>query len=165
MRESPLHFRPIALLLPSVAAGVLVALAHAGEKVTVCHLPPGNPENPRTIAVGESAVGDHLDHGDDLGECDTEPGSCGDGVIQGSEGCDDPDFGDRTCEDVLGTGATGEPACTDACELATGSCHLCGNGTREEPEECDGVDGDCEVGPGFSGCDPASCLCDDDGSD
>jgi hypothetical protein len=38
-------------------------------KVVVCHVPPGNPENPHTIEVGESALPDHLAHGDTEGEC------------------------------------------------------------------------------------------------
>lgn len=40
-----------------------------GEKVTICHIPPGNPENARTIEVGEDAVEAHLAHGDTEGEC------------------------------------------------------------------------------------------------
>ena len=39
------------------------------KKVTICHIPPGNPENAHTIKVGESAVDAHLAHGDTLGEC------------------------------------------------------------------------------------------------
>lgn len=38
-------------------------------QVTICHIPPGNPDNPITITVGESAVEAHLAHGDTLGEC------------------------------------------------------------------------------------------------
>lgn len=38
---------------------------------TVCHQPPGNPENERTIEVGtESALQRHLGHGDERGPCD-----------------------------------------------------------------------------------------------
>ena len=51
------------------------------EKVTLCHVPPGDEENAHTITVGESAVRAHLAHGDYLGECEraagneTEPGN------------------------------------------------------------------------------------------
>ena len=38
-------------------------------KVAVCHVPPGNPDNPHTIEVDESAVPAHLAHGDTEGEC------------------------------------------------------------------------------------------------
>jgi hypothetical protein len=39
------------------------------EKVTLCHHPPGNPENAHTIEVGVSAVPHHLGHGDTPGPC------------------------------------------------------------------------------------------------
>jgi hypothetical protein len=40
-----------------------------GDKVTICHRPPGNPENARTITVSRSALPAHLAHGDTLGPC------------------------------------------------------------------------------------------------
>ena len=39
-------------------------------KVEVCHIPPGNPDNARTITISENAVPAHLDHGDHLGACE-----------------------------------------------------------------------------------------------
>lgn len=42
-------------------------------KVTICHIPPGNPDNQRTVRVAESAVAAHLAHGDALGECGVVP--------------------------------------------------------------------------------------------
>jgi predicted lipid-binding transport protein (Tim44 family) len=39
------------------------------EKVAICHRPPGNPDNPNTIFVPESAVPAHLAHGDTRGPC------------------------------------------------------------------------------------------------
>lgn len=42
-------------------------------KVTLCHIPPGNPANSHTISVGPAAVKAHLAHGDVLGACSTEP--------------------------------------------------------------------------------------------
>jgi hypothetical protein len=40
------------------------------EQYTVCHKPPGNPENARTIQVGSrSALESHLAHGDSRGPC------------------------------------------------------------------------------------------------
>ena len=39
------------------------------NKTLVCHLPPGNPSNAHDICIGDSAVSDHLAHGDYLGEC------------------------------------------------------------------------------------------------
>lgn len=61
----------------------------SGEaKVLVCHVPPGNPENPHTVEVGESAVPAHLAHGDTEGACEgDEPGGEGDpeGEEEGEE--------------------------------------------------------------------------------
>lgn len=39
------------------------------DKVTICHIPPGNPSNAHTIIVGSNAVGSHLGHGDTMGPC------------------------------------------------------------------------------------------------
>jgi hypothetical protein len=44
------------------------------NKVLVCHLPPGNPQNVQSICIAPSAVPAHLDHGDFLGVCEvTDP--------------------------------------------------------------------------------------------
>ncbi|MGI0008346.1 MAG: hypothetical protein ACRD92_01855 [Nitrosopumilaceae archaeon] len=39
------------------------------KKTTICHIPPGNPDNPRTISVSNKAVAKHLGHGDHVGRC------------------------------------------------------------------------------------------------
>ena len=36
--------------------------------VTICHRPPGNPDNSRTITVSVDAAA-HLEHGDSCGPC------------------------------------------------------------------------------------------------
>jgi bacillolysin len=41
------------------------------DKVEICHLPPGNPNNRQTLCVAMSAVATHLAHGDSLGACGT----------------------------------------------------------------------------------------------
>jgi hypothetical protein len=54
----------------TVLAAVLALAAPAwAAKVTICHVPPGNPANSHTISVSENAVQAHLSHGDFLGEC------------------------------------------------------------------------------------------------
>ena len=57
-----------------VAVGALIhgdsVEAAADHKVEVCHVPPGNPDNPITILIPEQAVAAHLAHGDFLGSCD-----------------------------------------------------------------------------------------------
>jgi len=39
------------------------------DKVTICHIPPGNPDNAHTINVSGNAKNAHLAHGDTSGEC------------------------------------------------------------------------------------------------
>ena len=62
----------------------------AGQaKVLVCHVPPGNPENPVTIEVAEPALPAHLAHGDTEGACadGTQPPEDGEGnEEEGGEG-------------------------------------------------------------------------------
>ncbi len=43
-------------------------------RVTICHLPPGNPENAHTITVGVDAVPAHLAHCDHCGPCGGDGG-------------------------------------------------------------------------------------------
>lgn len=39
------------------------------SKVSVCHIPPGNPNNAHTICVSYNAIAAHMAHGDYLGPC------------------------------------------------------------------------------------------------
>ena len=42
----------------------------AAPKVTICHIPPGNPSNAHTITIAAPAVPAHVaNHGDTLGPC------------------------------------------------------------------------------------------------
>jgi hypothetical protein len=54
-----------------MAAGDEGMVTQSGvEKVTICHIPPGNPGNAHTITVGAPAVPAHLaEHGDSIGPC------------------------------------------------------------------------------------------------
>ncbi|MBN8231789.1 hypothetical protein JYK02_30185 [Corallococcus macrosporus] len=70
-----------------------VPLADGGTapdgRVTICHIPPGNPANAHSITVGAPAATAHLRHGDRLGACDgEEPTSDG--------GTSEPDGGSTT---------------------------------------------------------------------
>lgn len=49
------------------------------KKTTVCHIPPGNPDNAHTICVGNAAVPAHLDHGDFVGTCICDGSGSGSG--------------------------------------------------------------------------------------
>lgn len=72
MRNTHIRFNRGILLLFAAAMviGFTSSSAYASreEKVAICHLPPGNPENIQHIEVGESAVVAHLAHGDFLGD-------------------------------------------------------------------------------------------------
>jgi hypothetical protein len=47
-----------------------VSAQAAVPKVTICHIPPGNPSNAHTITVGAPAVPAHIaNHGDTMGPC------------------------------------------------------------------------------------------------
>jgi hypothetical protein len=48
-----------------------VACGHNMDKIILCHVPPGNPNNPQTICVSASAIPSHLANhpGDCIGPC------------------------------------------------------------------------------------------------
>jgi len=63
------------LLVVGLAPGMASA---GGEKVTLCHVPPGNPTNVQTLTVAPSAVQAHLKNhpGDYLGSCIPSVSGC-----------------------------------------------------------------------------------------
>jgi hypothetical protein len=62
------------LALVVVAIAVLArTMVAKDDNITICHLPPGNPSNPQTITVAQSAVAAHQRHGDTLGPCAVSP--------------------------------------------------------------------------------------------
>jgi hypothetical protein len=91
--------------------------APAGPPYTICHFPPGNPENAHTITVGsENAMQTHVDkHGDTLGACpdaiDTKIENVDlnififveplDGVIKVYSDCDDETCHEETIIDLV----------------------------------------------------------------
>ena len=62
-----------AVLSLSIASPSVFAKSDKDEEeaqVTICHYPPGNPENAQTLTIGVSALDAHLsEHGDTLGAC------------------------------------------------------------------------------------------------
>jgi hypothetical protein len=68
MKRSPFMKIRFASCTALVAVLALGSPAWAA-KVTVCHVPPGNPANSHAISISENAVQTHLNHGDFLGEC------------------------------------------------------------------------------------------------
>jgi len=66
----------------SAAVHVIVIDVHcgnSGDKVLICHRPPGNPSNSQTLCVAASAVPAHLAHGDFLGPCTAGANPCAGG--------------------------------------------------------------------------------------
>ncbi|HJQ92665.1 MAG TPA: hypothetical protein VJ874_00095 [Candidatus Thermoplasmatota archaeon] len=63
--------------LPILATGLLVVAlsaaagvaADSGDKMTICHMPPGDPSGARTLQVPRSAWSGHQGHGDHQGAC------------------------------------------------------------------------------------------------
>jgi len=94
------------LLLGSMLVLLPVA-ARGGDKIAICHLPPGNPENSRTISVDAAALTAHLDHGDQIGECGA---SCAENGV----GC--------TSNDQCCSGNCADGECAPACTLDGGVC-------------------------------------------
>jgi hypothetical protein len=101
------------------------ACVPSDHKVTICHIPPGNPDNAHTISVGEPALRAHIAHGDYCGPChgDSDGGSpgpapnpSGDGGTPGPGNPDaggpgsNPDAGPACQPDGAACGA-GLPAC------------------------------------------------------
>jgi len=56
--------------LTTLGLGSSSANGNSSSKATICHIPPGNPDQKMTLSVGQSSVPAHLDHGDSLGSCD-----------------------------------------------------------------------------------------------
>ena len=78
-------------------------------KTVLCHVPPGNPRDSHTIAVGFRAQEAHLAHGDSLGPCPDDQ----------DQSPDDPD-GDGVSgdADACGDTPTGEPVDADGCSCS-----------------------------------------------
>lgn len=62
----------------SSLVGAIVGNDNTDNWVTICHIPPGNQNNPITITINQNALNAHLAHGDSLGSCN---GSSSGGTI------------------------------------------------------------------------------------
>jgi hypothetical protein len=61
----------IAVLALWLVPSASLAQGNSGKtRLTICHIPPGNPDARRTMTVPEPAWGAHESHGDTLGPCD-----------------------------------------------------------------------------------------------
>jgi cysteine-rich repeat protein len=126
------------LWLLSMALLASAETARADKKVTLCHLPPGNPANPQTISVGEAAVAAHLAHGDQLGACQlTCPASCDDGNLCTSDSCG----ANGQCQHSLVSCEDGVVCTRDACDPAVGCLRLPNDGLScDDGNDCTSAD-------------------------
>ncbi|PTL77094.1 hypothetical protein [Vitiosangium sp. GDMCC 1.1324] len=103
-------------------------------KVTVCHIPPGNPARAHTLIVGQPAVKAHLKHGDTLGPCGgtseqdggtTEPDAGGEPGPQpdAGSGTGTPDAGGPTCA-PRGSACGADTLCCDGLQCTDGVCTI-----------------------------------------
>ena len=67
------------LMLGSVPSDGTI-LESKNKKITICHIPPGNPSNVHTITISKNALKAHLAHGDFFGNCDGLGGGSGGGI-------------------------------------------------------------------------------------
>ncbi len=62
-------FTAVAVGLSLLIGSLVAPQVLTQSKVTICHYPPGNPENAKTITVGVPALPAHQSHGDTIGAC------------------------------------------------------------------------------------------------
>jgi len=152
----------VAILALSGAASI-----HAGNKVKVCHVPPGNPDSFHTITVSENALQAHLSHGDLAGSCFANAEAlCDDGNACTIDGMDPDtetclaDHPPVDCDDSnLCTNDTCDPA--DGCQSAP---IICDDEDLCTVDICNPSDGQCTGTPIDCGalgvCLPGTGLCD-----
>ena len=66
-------FVSVAVVAGVLSIGAAPVAAGSDNKVTVCHVPPGNPENAHNITISVNALPAHLAHGDTVGPCTYPP--------------------------------------------------------------------------------------------
>ncbi|HSG98576.1 MAG TPA: hypothetical protein VLB27_00910 [candidate division Zixibacteria bacterium] len=132
------------------------AQASKPHKITICHIPPGNPDNAHTINVSKNAKRAHLAHGDVLGGCGcSDDGGGDDGPTPGSNntpggGGDTPVVtttpeGDGDGDGDMPSGGSGDP----------GDGSGGGDADAKEPQPTDST-------PPSDGAGGTSQLCDSD---
>ena len=153
---------PRRVWLFSIALLAWSAVLHGEKKVTLCHVPPGNPAKVQTISVGEAAVSAHLAHGDQVGACEAAcSSSCDDGNLCTSDSCGSDGqcvHSPVSCEDGI--------VCTlDVCDPAVGCLRLANEGLAcNDGNDCTSADvcagTECQ-GRAIAGCCTSDTACDD----
>jgi hypothetical protein len=130
----------VSLILVAVALALANPVMAGGNKVDVCHIPPGNPENVHTITISDKALDAHIAHGDIVGSCNANCATlCDDG-----DACTVDDTGD--CEQN-GCPAPTPVDCDDGNLCTTNSCNPA-SGCENPPVVCE-EGGVCDAGTGM----------------
>lgn len=154
-------------MLMTALAAFGTGAAWAGDKVKVCHVPPGNPGNFHTITISDKALPKHLAHGDEPGTCFENANTlCDDGNTCTIDAMDEAS---ETClvEHAPVDCNDSDLCTTDSCDPANG-CQsapiLCDDGDACTVDVCNSMDGQCsgtEIDCGALGvCLPATGSCD-----
>lgn len=67
--EDPVTYGPLAVRMTANGTNMKLGGICDTGWVTICHIPPGNPNNPQTITISINALPAHLAHGDYIGTC------------------------------------------------------------------------------------------------
>ena len=166
---------PVALAACALiaATSLLAASASAApaQKVEVCHIPSGNPDNFHTITISENALAAHLAHGDVTGSCNAicdllcsdnnrctidHNGNCEEsGCLPPNErpqvNCDDGDIctEDEICDPIDGCANEPRPgnSCNDGDACTDGDvCDESGECAGDKIDNCCIYVGDCDDG-------------------
>jgi hypothetical protein len=108
-------------------------------KITICHIPPGNPANAHTITVGLPALKAHTKHGDTLGACGGDGGTGGE-TDAGTGGETDAGTGGET-DAGSGDVDAGSPECAPVGSTCGGGVVCCDGLTCGPEGYCEPVIG------------------------
>ena len=161
--------RIMRVVLPSVALGfILQAAATTADqkKVTLCHVPPGDPSQRHTLVVAANAASSHLGHhpSDTLGPCPEgcTASSCDDNDLCTTDVCEP----NGSCSHTPVSCDDGNDCTADSCLPASG-CHnnpviglACDDGDVCTSGDVCGATGQCAGGP-VQGCCHSDADCSD----
>jgi hypothetical protein len=156
------------LLFLGLAPGVASA---GGQKVTLCHVPPGDPTHPQELVIAPNAVQAHLKNhaGDHLGPCAPPPECTANDQCNDANPCTvDACTSAGACQHAPVTCTSGDACNNDVCIPAEGGCVAVPKDqgtTCDDGNACTGTDicngtGQCG-GAAIAGC----CLTDADCND